>query len=74
VTPVFAATLSVTAPVRLPDEAPTTVIHGVALDADHAQPVSVSTATDVVPPAADTVAFGGETPNRQGAASCVSDT
>jgi hypothetical protein len=74
VVPVFAAMLSVIAPARLLDAAPTTVIHGVALAADHVQPVSVSTATEIAPPLGETVALAGETPNRHGAASCVSDT
>jgi len=72
--PVFAAMLSVIAPARLLDVGPTTVIHGVALAADHVQPVSVSTATETVPPPAETVALAGDTPNRHGAASWVSDT
>ena len=41
---------------------------------DHAQPVSVSTATDTVPPFAETVAVAGETPKRHGAAACVNDS
>jgi len=72
--PAFAAMLSVIAPARLLDVAPTTVIHGVALATDHVQPVSVSTATETVPPPGETVALAGDTPNRQGAASWVSDT
>ena len=64
----------VTAPERLLDAAPGTVIHGAALAADHVQPVSVSTATETVPPSAETVALAGDTPKRHGAASWVSDT
>jgi hypothetical protein len=74
VVPVFAAMLSVIAPARLLEAAPTTAIHGVALAADHVQPVSVSTATEIAPPLGETVALAGATPNRHGAASCVSDT
>jgi hypothetical protein len=72
--PVFVAMVSVTVPERLLEVAPGTVIHGAALAADHVQPVSVSTATETVPPFAETVALAGETPKRHGAASCVSDT
>ena len=72
--PLFAATLSVTVPERLLDAAPGMAIHGAALAADHVQPVSVSTATEIVPPFAETVALVGDTPKRHGAASCVSDT
>ena len=72
--PVFVAMLSVTVPERLLDVATGTVIHGAALAADHVQPVSVSTATESVPPSAETVALAGDTPKRHGAASCVSDT
>jgi len=67
--PVFDEMLSVIAPARLLDVGPTTVIHGVALATDHVQPVSVSTATETVPPPAETVALAGDTPNRHGAAS-----
>ena len=66
--------LSVTMPERLLDVGPGTVIHGAAVAADHVQPVSVSTATETVPPFAETVALVGDTPKRHGAASCDSDT
>jgi hypothetical protein len=72
--PVFVAILSVTVPERLLEVAPEIAIHGAALAADHAQPVSVSTATETVPPFAETVVLAGDTPKRHGAASCVSDT
>lgn len=70
----FVATVSVTVPDRVLEVAPWTAIQGAALAADHVQPVSVSTATETVPPAAATVALVGDTPKRHGAASWVSDT
>lgn len=66
--------LNVTVPGRLLDVAPDIAIHGAALAADHVQPVSVSTATETVPPFSETVALAGDTLKRHGAASCVSDT
>jgi hypothetical protein len=72
--PMFLPTVKISVPERVPDEAAGTAIHGAALVADHAQPVSVSTVTVIAPPFADTVALAGETPYRHGAASCMTAT
>jgi hypothetical protein len=72
--PGFSAARSVIEALADPVDAPAMVSHAASLTAVHAQPFSVSSATAIVPPPAETAAFDGETLNRQGAASCVTVT
>jgi hypothetical protein len=69
--PVFASADSATVPGAFPLAPLVTWIHGVWLTAVQAHPVSVSTASEMPPPDADTDEVAGVTVNLHGAASCV---
>ncbi len=66
--PSFTATAMVTLPERLPLGFAVTTAQFTGLDADHAQPLGVSTVSVRVAPAAGTVALAGVTAKRHGAA------
>ena len=58
--PVLAATVKAVDPLPLPPVPEVIVIHGVVVDADHAQPVPLMTVTDPVPPAVSKVNDAGD--------------